>query len=68
MVQRERVFRPERGTTHGPLRVSDCRFALGFESANLRKNREPEGRRSAPRLLPGKHLTVAMAGERRHRV
>jgi len=39
MVQRERVFRHECGATHAPLRVDDCQFALGFESANLKKNR-----------------------------
>jgi hypothetical protein len=40
MVRRERVFRYERGATHGPTRVKDCQFALGFETANLRKNRQ----------------------------
>ena len=35
MVQRERVFRHERGATNALLRVDDCQFALGFESANL---------------------------------
>jgi len=41
MVQRERVFRHERGATHAPLRVNTwpAEFALEFESANLRKNR-----------------------------
>jgi hypothetical protein len=37
----------ECGGTHAPLRVNDCQFALGFESANLRKNRRPQRRRSA---------------------
>lgn len=36
MVHRERVFPHECGATNAPLRVNDCQFALGFESANLR--------------------------------
>ena len=60
MVQRERVFRHERGATNAPLRVNDCQFALGFESANLRKNRtDARGATLAPirpygrvRLIP----------------
>jgi hypothetical protein len=52
MVQRERVFRRERGATNAPLRVNDYQFALGFESAKLRKNRRPQRRRSELRLLP----------------
>ena len=51
MVPRERVLRHERGATNAPLRVDDGQFALGFESANLRKNRRPHRRRSAVRLL-----------------
>jgi hypothetical protein len=39
MVQRERVFRHECDATNAPVRVNDCPFALGFGSANLRKNR-----------------------------
>ena len=38
LVPREPVLRHERGATNAPLRVDDCQFALGFESANLRKN------------------------------
>jgi hypothetical protein len=34
-------LRNERGATNAPLRVDDVQFALGFESANLRKNRLP---------------------------
>jgi hypothetical protein len=61
MVQRDRVFRQEGGATHAPLRLNDCQFALGFESANLRKNRRPParaGRRSALRLLPISSLRI----------
>jgi hypothetical protein len=54
MVQRERLLRHERDATHVLLRVDNCQFALGFESANLRKslvsrrkNRRPGRRRSA---------------------
>ena len=36
MVQRERVLRYDLGATNAPLRVNDCQFALGFESANLK--------------------------------
>jgi hypothetical protein len=53
IVQRERVFRHESGAIHTPLRVSDCQFALGFESANLRKNRRLQRRRTPLRLPPG---------------
>jgi len=42
MIPRERVLRYERGATHAPLRVHDCQFVLGFQSANLRKNRRVE--------------------------
>jgi hypothetical protein len=51
MVQRERVLRYDLGATNAPLRVNDCQFALGFESANLRKNRRPQRWGSVPRLL-----------------
>ena len=54
MVARERVLKRQRGATNAPLRVDDCRFAPGFESANLRKNRRPPARagpRPALRLL-----------------
>ena len=54
MVPRERVLRHERSATNAPLRGDDGQFALGFQSANLRKNRRPParaGRRSALRLL-----------------
>ena len=37
MVRRERLFRDDRDGTIAPRRVNDCQFALGFESANLRK-------------------------------
>jgi hypothetical protein len=37
------VFRHECGATNAPLRVNDCQFALGFRSANLRKNRLKDG-------------------------
>ena len=53
MVQRERVFRQERGATHGPLRVNDSRFALGFGSANPRKNRPDASGRYAHYVLLG---------------
>ena len=51
MAPRERVLRHERGATNAPLRVDGCQFALRFESANLRKKRRPQRRRSALRLL-----------------
>ena len=54
MVQPERVLWHARGATSAARRVDDRQFALGFESANLRKNRRPParaGRRSALRLL-----------------
>jgi hypothetical protein len=51
MLPRERLLRHERSATHAPLRVDDCQFAIGFESANLRKNRRPPRRRCALRLL-----------------
>ena len=47
MVQRGRVFPPECGAADAPLRVNDCQFALGFESANLRKNRPDKSGRYA---------------------
>ncbi len=40
-----------RAATHAPLRVNDYQIALGFESANLRKNRGRQRWRSALRLL-----------------
>ncbi len=46
MVRRERLLRHACGATNAPLRVDDCQFALGFESANLRKNCRPPRRRS----------------------
>jgi hypothetical protein len=61
MVPRERALRHERGVTNAPLRVDDGQFALGFESANLRKNRRPParaGRRSALRLLFQTHHSL----------
>jgi len=51
MVPRERVFRHERGATHASLRVDNCQFAPGFESANMRKNRRPQGQTSPLCLL-----------------
>jgi len=38
MVPRERVLRHEWGPTNAPLRLDNFQFAVGFESANLRKN------------------------------
>jgi hypothetical protein len=32
------MFRHDRCATHAPLRVNDGQYALGFESANLRKD------------------------------
>jgi hypothetical protein len=57
MLPHERVFRHERGATHAPLRVDDCQFALGFESANLSKNRRPQRQESALRLLRNSGIT-----------
>ena len=70
MVQRERVFRYERGATNAPLRVNDCQFALEFESANLRKNRGPPRRRSVLRMHHRTHKqksdSIVMAALWRH--
>jgi hypothetical protein len=44
MVRRERIFPHECSATNAPLRVNDCQFALGFDTANLRKNRRSKGR------------------------
>jgi hypothetical protein len=51
MVPRQRLLRHQHNATDAPLRFGDCRFAPGFESANLSKNRRPQKGRSAPRLL-----------------
>jgi len=47
MVQRKRLLRRGCGATHSPARVNDCQFVLGFESANLRKNRRDKSGRCA---------------------
>ena len=39
MVLRERTLPHEPGAINAPQRVDDCDFALGLDSANLRKNR-----------------------------
>jgi hypothetical protein len=38
MARRYRVFRYHGAATHTPLRVNDCQFVLGSESANMRKS------------------------------
>jgi ABC-type uncharacterized transport system YnjBCD permease subunit len=58
MVQRERVFRYERGPTNAPLWVNDCQFAIGFESANLKESRRPQRPWPALRLLVTHHLPL----------
>src|SRR5271157_1111743 len=37
------MSRGEPSSTNAPLRVDDCQFALGFESANLRENADLQG-------------------------
>ena len=50
MLPREQALRHERRATNAPLRGDDCQFAPGFKSANLRKTRRPQRRRSALRF------------------
>ena len=63
MARRQRVFRHECGATHAPRRVNDCQFALGFESANLRKNRPDASGRYACSLTKCGRSTISRVAE-----
>jgi hypothetical protein len=55
MARRQRVFRHECGAADAPLRINDCQFALGFECANLSKNRpDASGRYACSDLAMGR--------------